>query len=419
MSRLPVAAILATALVITGCGASPDRPVTGNVDTTLDVVAMPALVVPSVNLDAGFAGASGPTDPVSGRQAQTTSAVAARFGLGGTAGLDQVAVAVGDHVSAGQPLGSVDSALLHAQLGSAKADAAVSSATVDVLAAAIADTYDKQHDLTDARHDVRDAIDKLESTRAKLRKTRPEVRQKLGQVETGLTAVEQAIASLPPGVPVPPELAAKKKQLTEARTQLKAGLKKIDAALPKLAAGLKKARSGLATLNDGLAKLADGRATLTDLRELARISADTMQVPVTLVSVQLGLAQLVAPRDGVVVSIARPGEQLAPGASAVTIRPDGPSTVIAWLAPARLASVCVGDAADVHADWLPDGTTIGATLTRILPRADYPPSSTATDEIHLTRAIRVEFTATDQLPAGSPVELSIHSCRPAAPVTDR
>jgi len=414
MNRTGALAVLTgVTIVLAGCGTSSELRVTGNVDVEVDVVAIPALAVPSVNLDAGFATASGPTDPVTGRQAQTVSTVATRYGLGSTAGLDTVLVKVGDHVTAGQPLGSVDARVLTAQRASVTSDAAVATAGIGVLQAAIDDTYDKQHDLADARAKVTDAIHQLESTRSKLLKTRPELRQKLHQVEDGLAAVQQAIASLPPGMPVPPELSAKLAQLTSARSQLRAGLKKIDAALPKLAAGLKKAQKGLTKLDDAKAKLTDGRATLRDLLELARIGADSMQVPVTLVSVQLGLAELVSPSAGVVVAIAQPGQQLAPGASAATIRPDGPSTVIAWLSPSQLAGVCVGDAADLSTDWLP-GSTIPVTLSRISPTADYPPSSTATDEIHLTRAIRVEFTASDQLPAGSPVELSIHGCHGAA-----
>ena len=88
----------------------------------------------------------------------------------------------------------------------------------------------------------------------------------------------------------------------------------------------------------------------------------------------------------------------------------------AWLAPAELARVCTGDSATILGDWMTQG--VRATLTRIGTRSDYPPTSVATDEIHLTRAVEVEFTATQQLPAGVPVELTINSCHPAAGNTD-
>ena len=67
---------------------------------------------------------------------------------------------------------------------------------------------------------------------------------------------------------------------------------------------------------------------------------------------------------------------------------------------------------------MPAGTGVRARLTRIGTRADYPPTSVATEEIHLTRAVEVQLTATDQLPAGMPVELTIKSCRPAVATTD-
>ena len=42
------------------------------------------------------------------------------------------------------------------------------------------------------------------------------------------------------------------------------------------------------------------------------------------------------------------------------------------------------------------------------------PTSVPTEEVHLTRAVEVEFTATAQLPAGVPVEITINGCRFAA-----
>ena len=64
------------------------------------------------------------------------------------------------------------------------------------------------------------------------------------------------------------------------------------------------------------------------------------------------------------------------------------------------------------------GDGVPATLTRIGARSDYPPTWVATEQVHLTRAVEVEFTATEQLPAGVPVELHINSCHPAASNSD-
>ena len=67
----------------------------------------------------------------------------------------------------------------------------------------------------------------------------------------------------------------------------------------------------------------------------------------------------------------------------------------------------------VVGDWM-TGDGVPATLTRIGTRSDYPPTSVATEEVHLTRAVEVEFTATEHLPAGVPVDISITGCHAAA-----
>ena len=170
-------------------------------------------------------------------------------------------------------------------------------------------------------------------------------------------------------------------------------------------------------LEDATAKITDARGSLRDLKELAALQANALTVPVDLARVQVALAELTSPVNGVVVSVATAGSVLAPGATAVTIRESRPSTVTAWLAPSELARVCAGDAASVVGDWM-TGDGVPATLTRIGTSSDYPPTSVATNEVHLTRAVEVEVTATEQLPPGVPVELHINSCHSAAGISD-
>ncbi|MCC6496974.1 MAG: HlyD family efflux transporter periplasmic adaptor subunit, partial [Propionibacteriaceae bacterium] len=323
-------------------------------------------------------------------------------------------------VHAGQSLATLDTSAHKAQLAAAKADAAVAAAQVGLLGDAIDTTYDKQSDVEDAKAEVSDAIDKLHDGRRQLLRARATIRKNLPLARQGLAQVEAAIAGIPPGVPVPEELLAKQQELTAAIKGMKAGLRKIAATLPKLSRGLRKATAGLRKLEDALADISEARGTLRDLKELAALRAEAMQVPIDVVRVQLGLAVLTSPVDGVVVAAASPGAVLAPGATAVSIRETGASRVTAWLSAGQLARVCKGDPASVTGDWLPAGG-VAARLTHLGTRADYPPTSVATEEVHLTRAVEVELTATEQLPAGMPVELNIDSCRPAAgnPDTDR
>jgi multidrug resistance efflux pump len=403
--------------VLAGCASAPSGiVVSGTVDDTLKTVTAPSLTVPAVSLDAGFTDLTGTYNPVTGTTAPKTSSVGTTYGIGTTVRIASVKVAQGDTVQAGQVVATVDTHALNAALASAKADAEASAASVGLLSDAIDTTYDKEADVKDARQKVHDAIDKIHDGQAKLLKARKTIQQALPKLKAALAQVEQMIATYPP---VPPpnyptlqDLQANAKKLTAQIAQLTAGLKKINATVPQLAAGLKKAKAGLKKLDDAQAKITDARGTLNDLKELAELKAEAMKVPIDVVQAQVSLATLRSPVDGVVVSVAAAGDQLAPDATVASIRETGPSKVTAWLSPAQLDQVCAGDAASIAGDWAT--ATVPATLTRIGTSAQYPPSTIATDEVHLTRAVEVELTATEQLPAGVPVEVTIQGCRQAA-----
>ncbi|MCW5952554.1 MAG: hypothetical protein KIT69_09875, partial [Propionibacteriaceae bacterium] len=89
-------------------------------------------------------------------------------------------------------------------------------------------------------------------------------------------------------------------------------------------------------------------------------------------------------------------------------RRDQPTRLVTWLSPAQTGRVCVGDPASVHADW---GEDAPAEITRIATAAEFPPTSQATDEVHLTRAFAVELTTRTALPAGAPVTVVLQPCR--------
>lgn len=414
MSRLALAGLAAgLAIVLSGCADGSALVVSGTVKDTLTTVAAPNLGVPAVNLDAGFPTVTGVTSPVTGRTPNLASTVATTFGLGSLVRIGQVLVVEGSYVHAGQTVAIADTSTQRAQLAAAKADAAVAAAQVGLLADAIDTTYDKQADVEDARTKVRDAMAKVRTGIATVKKGIAQGRKKLAQARQALAGVDAQIAALPPGTPVPPPLQTAHDNLVAGIKAGTAGLKKADKILHTLRAGLKKAKSGLRKIEDGLANIADARGNLRDLKHLATLQATAMKVPVSLVRTQLSLAELTAPVDGVVVSVAGPGDMLAAGAAVVTIRETGPSVVSAWLSPAQLPRVCSGDPATVTGDWMP-GVGIRATVTRIGTDADYPPTSVPTDEVHLTRAVQVELTTTEQLPAGVPVEISIQGCRTAA-----
>lgn len=329
--------------------------------------------------------------------------------------IEKVLLGEGDAVRAGQEVARIDDAVLTAQVEVAKADEKVAHAQVDVLTAAIATTYDKAADVADARVKVKDAISKVKATKAKLISTQSQLKKTRAQLVTKLQAAQKLLANYPPvsvpGVPSKDELIAGIAQLKAGIAKIDAGLKTIAAALPKLATGLKKATDGLGKLAEADAKITEARAQLVDARELARIGAEASAIPVSLAQLQTKLATVISPVGGTVLTIASAGDVLAPGATLARIRTAAPSKVTAWLAADQLARVCQGGAATLTGDWMPAGTTMNATLTRIGTEFTYPPTNTATDEVHLTRAVEVELTATGTLPAGVPVEISITDCR--------
>jgi multidrug resistance efflux pump len=390
-----VAAAAAFAL-LTGCAATPATGivVTGTVEVSTTVVAAPILAVAVANPTVGF-----PTT----HEAPPTTDAASLLGLGQTVRIASVAVREGDHVTAGQVVATTDPGTLEAELAIVKADKQAAKAQVDVLAAAIEETWEKAQ--TGLKGDLSKALRKLKAMRP--------------QLVAKLREAEQLLANYPP---VPPPGIPTPEQLKEAIAQLKAGIRKIDkgirtieAAQPKLKEGLAKARDGRRKLDDAAATITDVREQLTDARELAKIAAEASQIPVDLARAQVSLTELTAPVAGVVTSVAGVGDQLAAGASVVGIRPDGPSQVTAWLSPAQAAQVCRGDAARIRGDWMPAGAGVAASLTRLADSYQYPPTDVTTDEIHLTRALEVEFTATtEQLPAGVPVDITITGCNPAA-----
>ncbi len=408
MNRWAAALVLVT--VVAGCTSAPPAVrVVGTVAADVQRVAAPALAIPAMNLDAGFAGNTGATNPATGKAGPLLSGAAASYGLGTTVRIASLAVAQGDRVRAGQVLAGLDDRLLRAALNMAKADHAVAQAQVGLLGQAIDDTHDAAAEIADKKTEVKDAISQLTTTRDKLLKTRAELKANLAKARAGLKEIDDAIAQLPPGVPVPDELEAKRTELVAAIAKMESGLKEIDQALPKLNDGLATAKDGLGKLTDAAADVAEARNQLTDLKELAEIAATVSGVPVESAAVQLALAQITAPTDGVVVEIAAVGDILAAGATVATIREDSASTVTAWLSPAQLAQVCVGDAVTLTGDWMRTG--VPGRLSRLGQRADYPPTSVATDEVHLIRAVEVEFRAEEQLPAGLPVQIDIDGCR--------
>ena len=463
---------LATSLVVglAGCAATDRILVSGNVDDHLVTVQAPQLDIPATNLDAGFSdGAAGtPGQQIAGDQNTATSTplstVTARDSWSRVA---QVDVREGDHVQAGQALVHFDSKALRAGLSAARADAGVAATQVPVIDSAIDKTYDKERDIKSALQKINKAIRKLRSTRETLsgqlsqaRRQLPKLQaqqaqtdsqatqlgDRLRQVDRQLAELRGALAELPPqpppstpsptAAPPPPnreQLVTAITQLRQARSQLQNGLKQLagvdvqlSTALTRLRSGIPRLENAIRQIDDGLAKartqrtklrkartkIIDARRELRRTRKLAVVAAQAATVGIDVAENQKLLATITAPTSGLVVQAATVGQVVAPGATVATIREDVANSITTWLSPAQLTEVCLGSQATVRADWMGPLERLDAEITLIGDRADYPPTSFATDEVHLTRAAPVRLTLTRSsgqqlLPPGAPVDIEI------------
>ena len=450
-----LAAIAALAVFATALGAcSRDTAalhLVGTVQESLTVVAMPAIGMPTVDLDAGFAATQTSAQsqaPAQQANVRTVSPTVTITGLGGVWRLATVTVREGSQVTAGQPIATVEDGILAAGVRAAEATAATAAAQVPVLADRIAEVDDQRATLTDKHGQLTTALATIASSRATLTSNRTQLnanqtalqgnRAGLAQTLEDLTATQTTLRAilaglptdpsvpLPPGTPTRAELTAQLAalatgiatataglaKLDAGLTEMRSGLKRIDSGLAQLATKASEVRTGLSTVEDGRAALADARVQLVDAQAISRVMADTAAVAVDLAREQQARTTVTAPVTGVVVKAASAGDLLPPGAVLATIRPTGPATIQVWLAPDQLATICLDDPASVRGDWMPAGAVVPGAVTLISDRADYPPSSNVTDEVHLTRAVPVDVTTQNPLPAGVPVEVTLRGCHP-------
>lgn len=404
-----IAAFACVALM--GCSADDSLHAGKVVDDVVEVQA-PALPVPSVDSDAGFATGSGSSSAggMSGSRSTASTAVALT-GLTNVVRVTSIAVKTGDRVSAGTEIARLDSRSLDANVAVAKAKLSTSRAQAGLLSETLDTLASSRSTLASKRSQIDDAANQLTSTRAKLAAQLSELEALLAKVEAMGGGTQR-----PPGagsaLPVRPGSTPPQGTLPDPK-QLRAGIAKLTAALAKLDAGLVKVDSGRAKIASASAKLTDARGQLKDLRRLALVGVDGAEVGVQVAEYQRQLAVVRAPVDGVVVSVSSVGDVLAPGAPIADIRRSGAPRVTTWLAPDALGGVRVGTPVEVRADWFPGGPgslVIQGRVTSISARADYPPTSFTTSEIHLTRAIPVEMTLSDTadqpaLPPGTPVDV--------------
>lgn len=455
---------IAAVLVLNACSATPGITATGSVDDATWTVSAPILLAVAPDPDAGFT----PTQASPGAaSSQPTPVVAIRVAE---------AVTVGTRVARGDVVARMESDQQQAAVRAAQAGSELVARRIDLLEANLQDVADKRSEAKDKRAEVVDAIDLLTSKRAEaldkrhelltkqadldaqlreLKAKRAELAGQVAELDAKLTDLRGTIADLEASqqqlrqaleaTPEDPQLQAQLAEVTAALEQARAGLAQLEPAsaqaqeglgtldagliqarqgaskladgLAQLTDGLKqlddnlaKARDGLAQLDDALSQLDDAAKSLTDAHDLALKQVLPAELAVERARSQANLTIMTAPGDGVVVAAPRAGDVVRPGAPLVTIRPDAAATVTTWL-PIDVASlVCVGSGVQVGTDW---GRNYPASVSVVGTAAELPPTSQATSEIHLIRAVRVAvtITSTDGPPPGAPVDLEFAGCK--------
>ncbi len=380
-----ICVVVASLLLLAGCEPA-DSGYTGTILADEITLSVPRLPTPAVRLD----------DTTAENPRQTVrSVVVATTSMGARSRIDSVTVRAGDEVEAGQVVAIVAPGLPDAEITAREADARAARARVDVIESRLDDVADNRGTVRESRAEVTAAI-------AELTRTRADLKAKLADAKAALAAIEAMTpppGSLPPTMTPPPGM-PDPAALKGAVAQLEAGIAKVDAGLAKARAGLRKLDSASATLSDAKSALENGRV-------LARAGVDALDAATEVARAQRELAVVRAPSAGTVVWAARPGAVLAPGAPLATIRTLGPRRVRTWLPVEAADSVQPGAAARVELDSMAE--PFSATVTLVGVSADFPPTTLATREIHMTRAVPVEVTLdTDvALPPGTPADLFI------------
>ena len=389
-----VAAAVAIGFALYSKSASATTPgvvaVAGDVIVDENVVRAPSIAYPSPDYTVGIAATGAAA--AKGRPAGAPAATSRMPVVAGY--LSEMLATEGAHVTSGQVIARLDTAML--DLGVRQAETARAKARADL------------HVLDNSLEKMATARAKLVKARAQLVTARASLVATIGVVTktraglvTQITLVEQIIArpgGPPPHVPPYPVL-----------------LQGLQQALAGLNKGLSGARLGLATMNRGLAKLSKGlaqldaaRKQLKDVRKLAVIGLDAQGVAVTLAKARRGAATVVAPVGGIVTYARAAGTAVMVGAPLVRIRPDGPTRIYTYLTSDQLTQVSVGSPATVDFDSNPGGPLAGH-VSCLGDGAAVPPTSFPTSVVHMTRAVRVTVELDDGLtaPPGTPVDIEI------------
>ncbi|MHB9003385.1 MAG: HlyD family secretion protein [Coriobacteriia bacterium] len=378
MRRLILIVItLVAAFALSACAddEAPRLELTGSVVDDVSVVPVPGIVMPTVDLKAGWRestatpspDAQGAGGPISASTRQCWTRVV------------DVSVRPGDMVQAGQEIARIDDAFLRLGVQAAKAEAATARANVTLL-------DDSLTVVMEGRSEIGTKTTELDRTISDLESQRAEIANQLASAKTALTAATTATETV---------------MLT---TQIAA----LEPALARIEAGLEQARTGRSTLASATADLNAAQTRLAGIRAAVDAVVEARNIAVSIAEHRLQSAVILAPAQGTVVDARQSGEVVACGAPLVTLRLSSATRVETYVTAEQGRALNKGTQATVYVDALP-GRGQPAHVVYVADELEFVPTTFATKLIHLTRGVRVvvELDGTRWIAPGTPADVRI------------
>lgn len=325
----------------------------------------------------------------------------------------EVMVAVGDQVTAGQPVVRLDTTLLAGQLAQVQAQLVVAQANYDMLLAGPTEAQlsAAQAGVTRAQAQLDAVNEQVDSAESQLGDVENQLEELNGQIADATTQLQTAQAA----------------QQTQPSPQLATTIAQVQGALAGLNAQLGMAQQ-LQTAVSNQIQLLNNQVTVAEAsvdaaqaqldlllagarpEQLAAAQAqvEAVQASVNLLETQISRQTLSAPVDGVVLNrTIDPGEVSGPAAVLLVIGQLDDLTITVYVPEDRYGVIALGQEATITVDSFP-GETFTGTVHRIADKAEFTPRNVQTAEGRASTVFAIELSVADgtgKLKPGMPADV--------------
>ena len=309
----------------------------------------------------------------------------------------ELLVAVGDSVTAGQPLVRLDTTLLSGQLAQAQAQHAATQANYDMLAAgptaAQLSAAEAAVRRAEAQLDaLNEQLDTAETQRDDINSQIEDIEQQMAAAAGGQPANAQAQSALN-GLAMQLMLAQQVKTAVTTQIQL------LNSQITVAESGVDAAQAQLDLLQAG---------ARPEQLAAAQAQVDAAQATINLIEAQIARQTLIAPVDGVVLARAiAAGEVALPGAALLVVGQMDDLTMTVFVPEDRYGRIALGQTAVITVDSFP-GETFTGTVRHIADQAEFTPRNVQTAEGRASTVFAIELAVQDsggKLKPGMPADV--------------